>query len=316
MTPVFTPTNATIKTVTWLSSNTSIVTVSSTGVLKPVADGTATITVTSTDGGYTATCAVTVIHAVTGVTPDKSSFMLKIGDADVTLTPTVAPIDATTKDIIWSSSNPSIATVDASGKVHAVAAGTVTITATSKQDSTKVARCTVTVPVVLKVISLNSTSLTLKYGTTATLTPVFTPTNATIKTVTWLSSNTSIVTVSSTGVLKPVADGTATITVTSTDGGYTATCTVTVIHAVTGVTLDKSSVVLKIGDADVTLTPTVAPIDATVKDVVWTSSNPNIATVDESGKVHAVAAGTVTITATSKQDSTKVARCTVSVTAQ
>ncbi len=315
LTPVLTPTNATIKTVTWSSSDTSIVTVSSTGVLKPIADGTATITVTSTDGGYTATCVVTVIHAVTGITLDKTSFMLKIGDADVTLTPTVAPIDATIKDIVWTSSNPSIATVDASGKVHAVAAGTVTITAASKQDSTKLAKCTVTVPVVLKGITLKTTNLTLKYGTTTTLTPVLTPTNATIKTVTWSSSDTSIVTVSSTGVLKPVADGTAAITVTSTDGGYTATCAVTVVHAVTGITLDKTSVMLKIGDADVTLTPTVAPIDATVKDIVWTSSNPSIATVDASGKVHAVAAGTVTITATSKQDRTKLAKCTVSVTA-
>ncbi len=313
LTPVFTPTNATIKTVTWSSSDTSVVTVSSTGVLNPIADGTATITVTSTDGGYTATCAVTVIHAVTGVTLDKTSFMLKIGDPDVTLTATVAPTDATLKDIVWASSSPSIATVDASGKVHAVAAGTAIISATTK-DGAKVAKCTVTVPAVVKGISLNNTSLTLKYGTTATLTPVFTPTNATIKTVTWSSSNTSIVTVSSTGVLTPIADGTATITVTSTDGGYTATCAVTVIHAVTGVTLDKTSFMLKIGDPDVTLTATVEPTDATIKDIVWTSSNPNIATVDASGKVHAVAAGTVTITATSKQDSTKVARCTVSVT--
>jgi len=313
LTPVFTPSNATVKTVTWESSDTSVVTVTA-GKLTPVADGTATVTVTSTDGGYKATCTVTVIHAVTGVTLDKTSLTLKLGDADVTLNAVVAPTNATIKDIVWSSSNPKAVTVDSTGTIHAVAAGTAIISAASKQDSTKVAKCTVTVPVVVTGISLNTANLTLKYGTTATLTPVFTPSNATVKTVAWDSSDTSVVTVTA-GKLTPVADGTATVTVTSTDGGYKATCTVTVIHAVTGVTLDKTSLTLKLGDADVKLIASVAPTNATIKDIVWSSSNPKAVTVDSTGTIHAVAAGTATISAASKQDSTKVAKCTVYVTA-
>ncbi len=94
----------------------------------------------------------------------------------------------------------------------------------------------------------------------------------------------------------------------------TATATVNVTARVTSVTLDKSTLMLKIGDNDVTLVPTINPVSATNKNVTWSSSNPSIATVDANGKVHVVAAGTVTITATSKQDSTKLAKCTVSVT--
>ncbi|MDP4142858.1 MAG: Ig-like domain-containing protein [Bacillota bacterium] len=311
--PVISPTNATIKTVTWSSSDETIVKVSSAGVLTPVASGTATITVKTTDGGYTGTCAVTVIYGVSSITLDQTSTYLKVGDPDLALKATVNPSNATDPSLTWSSSNINIATVDNNGTVHSIAPGVATITAASVQDPTKVARCTVTVPTLVTGVSVNKSSLTLKMGTTSTISPVFAPTNATIRTVTWSSSDETIVKVSSAGVLTPVAPGTATVTVTSTDGGYTGTCKVTVIYGVSSITLDKTSTYLKFGDPDLTLKATVNPSNATDPSLIWSSSNTNVATVDNNGTVHSVAPGVATITATSVQDPTKVAKCTVTV---
>ncbi|GFZ32336.1 hypothetical protein CSC2_28620 [Clostridium zeae] len=307
------PTTATIKTVTWSSSNEAIAKVSATGVVTPVATGTVTITAKTTDGGFTATKDLTVIYGVTGITLDKTSAYVRLGESDLTLVPTVNPTNATNKSLTWTSSNLSIATVDSDGKVHAVAYGTVTITATSVQDSTKVAKCTIIVPVPVTGVTVTSSSAVVKMGSTLTLGTTIAPTTATIKTVTWSSSNEAIAKVSATGVVTPVATGTVTITAKTTDGGFTATKDLTVIYGVTGITLDKTSAYVRLGESDLTLVPTVNPTNATNKSLTWTSSNPIIATVDSDGKVHAVAYGTVTITATSVQDPTKVAKSTIIV---
>ena len=139
------PSNATNKNVTWESSNKSVATVDANGLVTAVSAGTATITVTTEDGNKTATCAVTVAAAtvpVTGVTLNKTSTSLYVGDTE-TLTATVEPSDATNKTVTWTSSNPSVATVE-NGVVTAVGAGTATITVTT-QDNDYTASCTVTV---------------------------------------------------------------------------------------------------------------------------------------------------------------------------
>ncbi|GKU29134.1 hypothetical protein CFB3_12400 [Clostridium folliculivorans] len=310
---VFAPTTATIKTVTWSSSNEAVAKVSATGVVTPIAPGTVTITAKTTDGGFTATKDLTVIYGVTSITLDKTSTYLRLGDSDLTLVPTVNPINATDKSLTWTSNNPSIATVDSNGTVHAVAYGSATITATSVQDPTKVARCSIIVPVPVTGVTVTSSTSVVKIGSTLTLGTVFAPTTATIKTVTWSSSNEAVAKVSATGVVTPVAPGTVTITTKTTDGGFTSTKDLTVIYGVTSITLDKTSTYLRLGESDITLVPTVNPSNATDKSLTWTSSNPNIATVDSKGTVHAVAYGSVTIAATSVQDPTKVARCTVIV---
>jgi len=116
-----------------------------------------------------------------------------------------------------------------------------------------------------------------------------------------------------------VAAGTATITVTTVDGGKTATCAVTVTAAgtpavaVSGVTLDKTTLILTVGRTE-TLVATVAPDDATDKSVTWASDDETIATVDNTGKVTALAAGTAIITVTTV-DGGKTATCDVTVTA-
>ena len=165
-------------------------------------------------------------------------------------------------------------------------------------------------------VSLNKTTLTLTEGGTESLTATVTPDNADNKAVEWTSSDETIATVSG-GTVTAKKTGTATITATATDGTKkSASCTVTVVPqtvAATGVTLNKQTLSLTEGDTE-TLTATVAPDNATNKDVTWTSSDETVADVDENGKVTAVKEGTATITATSTADATKTASCTVTVT--
>ena len=148
-------------------------------------------------------------------------------------------------------------------------------------------------------ISVSPTSLTLTEGEHSQITATITPNNATNKNVSWSSSNTNVATVSN-GTVNAVAPGNATITATSEDGNYTATCTVTVnampIVNVTGVTLNKANTTIEVGGSE-TLVATVAPNNATNKAVTWTSSNTSIATVSN-GVINAVAAGNTTITVT------------------
>ena len=176
---------------------------------------------------------------------------------------------------------------------------------------------TVTGGVTYKVtgVSLDKTSLNLNPGKEGTLTATITPSNATNQNVTWESSDTKVATVDN-GLVTAVAEGTATITVTTADGGKTATCEVTVTQPaktpVTSVTLDKTSLTLDVGGS-FTLTATVKPDNATNKAVKWSSSNENVATVDQNGNVKAVGAGTATITAAASDGSGKTATCEVTV---
>ena len=163
-------------------------------------------------------------------------------------------------------------------------------------------------------VTLNKTGITLEVDGSETLTATVAPDNATNKKVTWKSDKPEIATVDASGKITGVKEGEATITVTTEDGGKTATCKVTVeaaTIAVTGVTLNKTELTLEV-DGSETLTATVAPDDATNKEVTWSSDKPEIVTVDATGKVTGVAIGEATITVTT-EDGGKTATCKVSV---
>lgn len=311
------PENAANKKVSWSSSNASVATVDSNGKVTGISVGSAKITVTTDDGGKTASCSVAVNPiSVTGVSLNKSSMSLLIGGTEK-LTATVSPSNATNKDVMWSSSNTSIATVDSNGNVSGIKVGTAVITVKT-EDGGKTATCAVTVnPISVTGVSLNQTILTMTEGDTQTLTATITPSNATDKTVTWSSSNTSVATISSSGVVTTKSAGNSTITVTTNDGGKKATCSVAVKEktvSVTGVSLDKTSLSMTEGDT-YTLTATVSPSNATNKSVTWSSSSTSVATVSGSGVVTAKAAGSATITVTTV-DGGKTATCSVTVQAK
>lgn len=223
------------KSVTWSSSTPSVAIVSESGLVTAVAQGTATITATSNlDNTKSGTCNITVNAPaapipVTAIALNKQATTIGIGDSE-TLTINYTPADANTgKAVAWISNNTSVATVDNSGKVTGVAAGSATITATSTTDNTITASCAVTVQAVAVTgVSINPTSANLQIGGSTDLTATVLPANATDKSVSWSSSNTSVATVNNNGHVSAVAAGTATITVTTTDGNKTATCSVTV----------------------------------------------------------------------------------------
>ena len=208
----------------------------STGLISgtPTSQGTSNFTVTASNNSGSDSEELSIIIdeqtdvPVTGVSLNTSTLNLIEGGTD-TLTATVEPNNATNRNVTWSSDNPSVATVN-NGVVSAVSEGTATITVTAQGNSTKSASCTVTVTaaaVPVTGVTLNKTSTSLYVGDTETLTATVEPSDATNKNVTWNTSDTSVATVNN-GVVTAVSAGTATITVTTADGGFTDTCTVTV----------------------------------------------------------------------------------------
>lgn len=164
-------------------------------------------------------------------------------------------------------------------------------------------------------ISLSAESNSISIGGTTQLTVGYTPSDTNVKNVTYSSSSESIATVSSSGLVTGIAEGSATITATAQaeNGTVSATTTISVTPiAVTSVSLSSNSETIKVGKT-VTLVPTISPSNATNKNVTWSSSNASIATVS-GGTVTGVAEGTVTITVTTVSES-KTATCTVVVQA-
>ena len=157
--------------------------------------------------------------------------------------------------------------------------------------------------------SLDKTELTINKGAAAQLNLSVTPENFT-DIVDWKSTDTNIVTVSDNGVVKAVGVGTATVKVTV--GDVSATCKVTVLQPVTGISLNKSSLTM---DALGTfqMTASVYPDSANDKRITWSSSDPAIASVDENGLVTALKKGTATITAAAMDGSGVKSTCKVTV---
>ncbi len=310
--PTITPSGATNKAVSWTSSNESVASVSGSGKVTALKNGKAVITCTTKDGKYTATCTVTVKTHVTGISLDKTSKTGYIGKSFM-LTETVKPSSATNKAVTWKSSNSSVAKVDKDGIVTGVKAGTATITCTTVDGSYK-ATCKVTIKKYVKVkgVSLNKTSVTVTAGDSYTLKATVTPSTASNKSVSWKSSNTAVARVSSAGKITAVAPGSATITCTTKDGSYKATCKVKVKGVpVSSVSLNNTALSMQAGGT-AKLTATVRPSNAANKSVSWKSSDTSVATVSSTGKVTAVSKGTCTITCTTK-DGGKKAKCTVTV---
>ena len=309
VTAVIKPANAANTDLIWSSSNESVATVSGSGVVTGKAKGTATITVETEDGGFRDTCVVEVVQLVTSVSLESTSISLDAGKKK-TLTATVSPTTASNKNVTWKSSDKKVATVSSKGVVTAVAVGTAVITVTSK-DGNASTTCRVTVTQPATGISLNKTKANVDLGSTYTLKATIEPDNATSKYVAWTSSNTKVATVTSKGVVKGIKTGKTVITAATANGEFKATCTITVIRPVTGVTLDKSSLTINVGKTS-TLTPTVKPSNASIKTVTYSSSDNDVATVSSKGVITAKGPGYATITVKTK-DNSKTDTCRVLV---
>lgn len=315
------PETANDKSVTWSSSNTRVAKVDQNGKITGVGAGVATITVKTNSGGLTAKCVVNVLKKkeVQSIVIDykdetvKSKTIYTNGTDTITLGHTVSPSNATFKDVIWTSSNPSVATVDPMGKVKAVSAGKTVIKCSSEDNPMVTASCTVYVKVRATDIEISSSSIKVYETKSKTLKANVLPADASNKSVTWKSSDTTVAKVNSNGKVTGVKPGTAYITVTTANGKCTAKCKVTVQQVTYSekVMLDKKSLTLNDGKS-YCLEATVFPENTTTKTLVWSSSNTKVAKVDKYGEVTAVNPGTAYITCKTKDTGVSV-KCKVTV---
>lgn len=209
--------------------------------------------------------------------------------------------------IEWTSSDESVATVDATGIVVAVSAGETDITANVK-DSEMSAVCKVTVKVTAKDITVpDSLDVKLNDGNETSIEATVSPTDATGVEVSYASTDEAIATVDKDGKVQILQPGECDIVTTLTQEGKKVVEKKTHIKAfyeVEGITLDKTEGILTAGNT-VTLNATVLPEEIADETIVtWTSSDEKVATVDENGKVTAIAAGEATITANAGEKST------------
>ena len=231
------PEDAYNKSVTWISSDPAIASVSATGLVTAHSSGVANIMVTTEDGGFSANCEITVIAAVTGVSLDQTSITSPRGSV-FALTATVHPDLATNKNVTWSSNNENVATVSSIGVVtirsyywwgtpRPTDGSTAEITVTT-EDGGYTATCQVTVGTRVSGVSLTPGSTTISVGETRPLNVSIEPSDAYNQSVTWHSDTPGVASVNGSGQIRGESTGTAIITVTTEDGGYTAQCSVTV----------------------------------------------------------------------------------------
>ncbi len=311
------PSNATDKRVYWFTSDDHVATVDSNGKVTGVGLGTATIKVITTDGRFEDECTVTVSQTVpvTGIQMQQTTATILEGQTRQMIA-TILPDNATNKSVTWSSDNVSVATVNSNGLVAAKKEGTAKITAKTVDGNYK-AICTVTVTksaIAVTGVSISDPVVSLELGDTKQLSAIIKPSNATNYNVSWSSDNSAVVSVNSSGLITAKKAGTAKITVTTADGGFKATCQVTVTTptvSVTGIALSPSKLNMRVGE-NTPLSVEVFPANATNKTVSWESENPEIATVSSTGLVKAVSEGATFITVTTK-DGNHVARCEVIV---
>lgn len=302
LSPTYTPSEISYPGVTYTSSNTSVATVNSSGVVTGVAKGTAKITATTTDGSSkTASITITVKKAVTGVSLNKSSITLD-ENATETLVATVSPSDASVKTVSWSSSNTSVATVSSSGVVTAKSKGSCTITATSTDDSSKKATCSVTVLRRVTGMYVSSNNVNVDVGGTTAITVHTVPSDASNTSFTISSADSTIATMNSSGTISGLKKGQTTITVTSVDGGYSQTITVNVIQRVTSISVSPKTKTIDEGET-YSLSVTVLPEDANNKNYSFSVGSSSIASVSAQNVVTGISKGTTTITVTSADNS-------------
>jgi len=311
--------------VTWKTSSSRTVSVTSEGLLTGLKTGSATITATAADGtGKKTTVKVRVVRMATGIKITGTTSVL--AGKRVTLSASVEPSNATEKKVTWSSSDPSVATVDSRGRVTAqkvTGLKSVVITATAKDGSGVAAQHTINVtPAISKMQvtadeSVVSGTLVIDLTTSPTvdLGMYIEPADA-CQDVKWTSSSTRRATVDENGVVSAKQTGTVKITATAQDGSNKkATVTISIIRAVKSITVtgDTALAAGKKGK----LSASVEPSNATNKGVTWESSNTAVLTVDSRGRITAKqsdAVQQVTVYAKAKDGSGVVGSTVVTVT--
>lgn len=239
------PEDADNKNVIWESSNEKVATVEN-GIVTCKGYGTAEISATTEDGGFTAVCKVTAERKEilsTSITLDKADVTMNVGET-TKLKADVWPTDADNKSVIWNSDNEDIAKVSSDGVVTAVKAGKTKVYATTQANNLK-AECEITVLQPVTGIEMDKASISFTYiGETVQLTAKLLPEDASNQNVTWESSDTKVAIVSK-GKVVCTGFGTAVIYAVSADGGFMATCIINATTGIEGITDDAPQKVIK-----------------------------------------------------------------------
>lgn len=292
----------------WTSSDINVATVDQNGNVTAIGNGEAVITVKADTAGLTKTCQITVIPATTEVSFDIYNLTLLKGET-AQITETLNPVDSPIDKVEIGFSVPNVATYSRTNNVITVTAikgGTTKISATPKNGKAAVCSITVNSPLT----SLTATQMEMKKGESRTISLVKTPLDAT-DALEYKSNNRNVATVDSSGKVTAVGIGSTSITIKSTSGLISADCGITVIVSATDVSLNLTRKSIEIFNT-FQLTATIKPSNATNKNIIWSSSKTNVATVDLNGNVTAVALGTSTIRAKT-EDGLYAVPCVVTV---
>ncbi|MDE7211468.1 MAG: Ig-like domain-containing protein, partial [Lachnospiraceae bacterium] len=312
LTYVLAPVNASNTAVTFTSTNQSIATVNNTGVISARGVGQTAIIVKTNDGGHMATCLVNVGRVATAVKLDATSIVLNVGDY-YNFETTITPADSTDTTLTWEVSDKSVAVVSNKGKVIAKKAGVSVIMAKTKSGST--AYCTVTVQQGVTGVQLDDHEGVIYIGDEWELNATVSPKSATTQDLKWVSSDRGVATIDANGRITGVKEGLTIITCTTVDGGYVDYCAVQVISPEVesqDIIVTPESCLIGVGKK-MKLEAQVIPENTTDKTVEWISSNTDIVTVDEKGRITGVSVGNAVITCIAADGSGAEAYCEVEV---
>lgn len=267
----------------------------STAKVIPLKKGKAVISIYNVEEAIVASCSVEVKYAATKIEFANGLKKLSLNQSVGTyqLAVVLTPTDPFAQ-IQYEVSDTKVATVSDTGLLTLKSPGNTTVTVFPKYNPNNIhATLNLTVTQQVNGIKLDTTSINLAVGKTQKLTYTLNPKEPTIKTVKWNTMNSKIATVKD-GIVTAKSPGQTYITVTTDDGKYTANCMVTVTQEATAVKLDVSSLTIRVGDVYYVQT-TFTPKNATTAKLTWTSQDPSICTVTNSGKVTGVAPGKTTI---------------------
>ena len=313
------PEYTTDKSIHWGSTNTKAVSVDQEGNITGVGEGTSVITAMSKDGsGVSAVCKVGVKYfvQVKEIKFDYNEKNIAL-DQKYKIEPIILPKNASIKNLKWGSTNSNVATIDENGIITPIIEGTTVITATALDGSDVSGVCTINVvpPVKVSKIILSDKDISVVESKSVKLSAKVVPDNATTKDINWSSSNEEIAAVDINGNVKGLKSGNAIITAEAKDGsGIKEECNVNVTPfiKISKITLSETKKSIT-QSKTFKLSAKVYPDNATDKEITWESSNNTIATVDKSGNVKGVKAGSTVISAKAKDGSGVSEKCTVSV---
>lgn len=275
------PANATNKNVTWSSNNIEVAAVDSNGRVTINGVGNATITVTTEDGHRSTSVIIhvednVVVVPVTGVTISPLGLISKKVGETVQLFANVMPLDATNKNVTWSSNNTEVATVDSNGLVTAIGTGSVIISVVTEDGynmATKIISIEENIVPVTGITLTPSGTITKKVGETIQLIASITPANATNKHVTWSSNNTNVASVDTNGKVIAKGIGNAVITATADGGSITASVTFNIdnIQAIATGEVSFNNTKIYYGPG-ASLFPEIMTIDKQSVNILWKES--------------------------------------------